>query len=190
MPASFGFYPLYRTLGSGAWAVPSELGADWGWPTPGWARHYFTTGRILDPTQTGLLFESTCWEGAGFYSVCYWPGCNPENYPALEQECAGIRNPIGPFAFILTRSQWNAGTPWAGGVGGLAYRHGGEKFIANLAFLDGHVEQVTPKDLFDHAGRTPGYTLPYERGWVWNLELPGGKTPDWYDQYYWYTRHN
>jgi len=53
------------------------------------------------------------------------------------------------------------------------------------------VEAVSPKDLFDHPGYQAGYRgggSPPERGWILNLELPGGKTPNWYDQYNYYTR--
>jgi len=182
MPYSFGFQGL----------DPARDETNWGYNTPTDAngnpyRHYYTVGRIMDPTQTALLFETYCWEGARFYGVCYWPQNNPEAYPAVCQDCTGIRVSIGPFAYILTRSQWNNGTPWAGGVAGLAYRHGGDKYVTNVAFLDGHVEQASPKDFFYHAG-TAG--PPAIRGWIWFLDLPGGKTPDWYDQYNYYARRH
>jgi prepilin-type N-terminal cleavage/methylation domain-containing protein/prepilin-type processing-associated H-X9-DG protein len=180
LPFSLGFTSLNDV---------SEDGETWGWPTtdaggPPYNRHYFTTGRILDPTQAPIFLESCSPEGVLIMAASVWPNRNAELYPAAEELCAGWRNPIGPFAVILTRSQWNNGTPWAGGIGNAAYRHGGDKYLANMAFQDGHVEQVTPKDIFDHAGS------PTTRGYVWGLHLPGGKTTDWYDQYYYYTRHN
>lgn len=154
----------------------------WGWPTPNpWGRHYYTMGKILDPAQTILLFESSSAEGNGFYAVCWWPGENAESYPCISDFSMGLRNSLGPFCFKLYRGD---SAPWTGACGQLAYRHGGEKWLANAAFMDGHVEQVTPKDIFAH----PGYED--ERGWVWSLHLPGGKTPDWYETYYYYTRRN
>jgi prepilin-type N-terminal cleavage/methylation domain-containing protein/prepilin-type processing-associated H-X9-DG protein len=188
-PYSLGFQGLNAGL--------SEGDVDgWGWTTPSggtWnARHYYTTGRIMDPTQTAILFETAVWEGAAIYAACLWPGNSCENYPATGTEALGIRNSTGPFAYCMTRTQHNAwGQYGSDSEGALAYRHGGDKYLANLAFLDGHVETISPKDMFDHAGYGPDYRgggAPPERGWIWNLELPGGKTPNWYDQYNYYTR--
>jgi len=192
-PYTLGFDGLQPARGEAAGPSPGG----WPWPTPNmlplWAgRHYYTTGRIMDPTQTAIFFESTAWEGASLYCACLWPGTNPESYLASAGECMGIRTSTGPFAYCLTRTQKNAwGRFGNDSMGGMAYRHGGDKYLANLAFLDGHVESVAPKDLFNHAGYQPGFRgsgAPAERGWIWNLELPGGKTPNWYDQYNYYTR--
>jgi len=181
-PYSLGF--------SGLEAGISEPYGSWGNQTPTWARHYFTTGRIMDPTQTALLFESTSWEGAQILAACLWPNRNCELYPAAANPLG--MSYVGPFAYVLTRTQHNQwGRFGSNSLGNLAYRHGGDKYLANLAFLDGHVETVSPKDLFDHPGWPAGFRSggsPPERGWIWNLELPGGKTPNWYDQYNYYAR--
>jgi prepilin-type N-terminal cleavage/methylation domain-containing protein/prepilin-type processing-associated H-X9-DG protein len=183
---------------------PSEAGYDWNLLSgatpytapPGWTpRHYFTTGRIMDPTQTGLLLETYGWEGAMLNGPCnIWPNANPERYPAIANQALGMRNSTGPFAVCMTRTQHNAwGRYGSDSYGQLAYRHGGDKWLANIAFLDGHVETVSPKDIFDHVGYGPGYRAggnPPERGWVWNLEMPGGKTLNWYEQYNYYIRQH
>jgi prepilin-type processing-associated H-X9-DG protein len=105
-----------------------------------------------------------------------------------------MRNSTGPFAVCMTRTQHNAwGRYGSDSYGQLAYRHGGDKWLANIAFLDGHVETVSPKDIFDHVGYGPGYRAggnPPERGWVWNLEMPDGKTLNWYEQYNYYIRQH
>ncbi|MCK4300396.1 MAG: prepilin-type N-terminal cleavage/methylation domain-containing protein [Planctomycetes bacterium] len=182
--ASYG-YPFSLGMGPGSWmGGGAEVGPrppGWGWPTPGWARHYFTMGRILDPAQTALIFEMSNPEGEGMYGITHWPQCNPENYPTIGSYARGLRNSLGPFAYKLYRGD---SAPWTGCDGMLAYRHGGDKWLANMAFMDGHVESIMPKDLFDHSGGSN------ERGWVYSLHLPGGKTPDWYDQYNYYTRRN
>jgi prepilin-type N-terminal cleavage/methylation domain-containing protein/prepilin-type processing-associated H-X9-DG protein len=201
--------PYMNQMGASSYCAPYSLGFDglnsigetqteWGPPTPlvgTWSgRHYFTTGRIMDPTQTALLLESTSPEGAGVLGVCWWPNRNCELYPAAAGQALGIRNSTGPFAYVLTKAQANSwGQYGTDSMGCMAYRHGGDKYLANLAFLDGHVETISPKDLFDHAGYQPGYRgggSPPERGWVWNLELPGGKTPNWYDNYNYYARQH
>jgi prepilin-type N-terminal cleavage/methylation domain-containing protein/prepilin-type processing-associated H-X9-DG protein len=154
----------------------------WGWNTPGWARHYFTMGKILDPAQTMLQMEMGVREGESFYGVTWWPQGSAEVYPAFNHWSFGLRAATGPFAYYLYRGQ--PGAPWTGCDAQCAYRHGGDKWIANMSFLDGHVETVMPKDLFPHPGTST------ERGWVWSLHLPGGKTPDWYDSYNYYCRVN
>jgi prepilin-type N-terminal cleavage/methylation domain-containing protein/prepilin-type processing-associated H-X9-DG protein len=186
-PYSLGFQGLNAGLSEG------DAG-NWGWTTPSWARHYYTTGRIMDPTQTAILFETSVWEGAGLYAVTYWPGNSCESYPATGYQALGIRNSTGPFAYCLTRTQHNAwGQYGSDSEGAMAYRHGGQTYLANLAFLDGHVETISPKDMFDHPGYPADYRFggsPPERGWIWNLELPGGKTPTWYDNYNYYARRH
>ena len=178
--ASYG-YPFSLGMGPGSWMGGGiEASSDWS-GTPDWARHYFTMGRILDPAQTGLIFEISSAEGNGFYAITHWPQTNPEMYPTVSQNSHGLRNSVGPFAYKLYRGD---GAPWSGTAGQMAYRHGGDKWLANMAFMDGHVEQIMPKDVFDHAG---GSTT---RGWIWSLHLPGGKTSDWYNQYNYYTRRN
>lgn len=154
----------------------------WTWAEDSWARHYFTMGKILDPAQTALIFEANCAEGHGFLAVCWWPeNYSTEVYPTISHWSFGVRGAPGPFCYSLFRGD---NSPWTGSLSQAAYRHGGEKWIANMAFLDGHVERIMPKELFDHPGTED------VRGWVWSLHLPGGKTPDWYDQYNWYTRSN
>ena len=183
----------------------SESGLEWNaqsgaTPTSAnWTpRHYFTTGRIMDPTQTGLLLETYGWEGAPINAVTLWPNANPERSPSIANQALGMRNSTGPFAVCMTRTQHNAwGRYGSDSLGQLAYRHGGDKWLTNIAFLDGHVETVGPKDIFDHVGYGPNYrdnpagrNPNPERGWVWNLEMPGGKTLNWYDQYNWYIRRH
>jgi prepilin-type N-terminal cleavage/methylation domain-containing protein/prepilin-type processing-associated H-X9-DG protein len=200
--------PYMNQMGAVSYCAPFSLGFqglsqigesadEWGWPTNSfgsWPRHYYTTGRIMDPTQTALLFESTSPEGAGVMGVCWWPNNNSELYPTAAGEALGIRTSTGPFAYVLTRTQANQwGQYGSDSMSHMAYRHGGDKYLANLAFLDGHVESVSPKDMFDHAGYGAGYRgggSPPERGWIWNLELPGGKTPNWYNQYNYYARQH
>jgi len=167
-PASLGM-GLYTTETSG-----------WSWPSPGWARHYFTMGKILDPAQTMLQMEMSVREGEPFYAISYWPQTNAEMFPVFNDYSLGIRNSTGPHAYIMYRGQ--PGSPWTGADAQCAYRHGGDKWKANMSFMDGHVEAVMPKDLFTHAGNST------TRGWVWSLHLPGGKTPDWYSDYNYYTR--
>ena len=181
--------PFINQIAVNSYVFPHSLGfriwggeTGWGWNSPGWARHYYTMGKILDPASTALLFESSVREGDSFYAVAWWPGNSSETFPAMSQWSRGIRNSLGPFSFELYRGQ---GAPWTGAQAQAAYRHGGDKWLANLAFLDGHVEQVMPKDLFAHGPESDN-----ERGWIWGLHLPGGKTPDWYDDYNWYTRRN
>jgi prepilin-type N-terminal cleavage/methylation domain-containing protein/prepilin-type processing-associated H-X9-DG protein len=196
-PYSLGF--LGGLIGAGSTPpCPSESGADWNalsGSTPTWARHYFTTGRIMDPTQTGLLLETYGWEGAMLNGPCnIWPNANPERYPTVSWNALGMNVGPGPFAIALTRTQHNAwGQYGSDSYGQLAYRHGGDKYLANAVYLDGHVDQVGPKDLFFHSGYPADYRATgsqAERGWVWFLELPGGKTPQWYDQYNYYARQH
>jgi prepilin-type N-terminal cleavage/methylation domain-containing protein/prepilin-type processing-associated H-X9-DG protein len=151
----------------------------WGWNSPGWARHYYTMGRIMDPAATALLYEMSDAEGESFYAVSWWPGTSAEVYPALSDWSYGIRQAFSPFTFKLHRGD---SAPWTGCDGQMAYRHGGDKWIANVGFMDGHVEQIMPKEVFAHAGSQG------TRGWIWELHLPGGKTRDWYDGYNWYLR--
>jgi len=156
----------------------AELGG-WGWNTPGWARHYYTMGRIMDPAATALVYEMYSAEGNSFYAVSWWPGTSAESYPAVSDWSYGIRSWRSPFTFSLHRGD---GAPWTGACGHPGYRHGADKWVANLGFMDGHVEQIMPKELFAHPGSQG------ERGWIWELHLPGGKTPDWYETYNWYLR--
>jgi prepilin-type processing-associated H-X9-DG protein len=153
----------------------TEMG--WGWPTPGATQHYFTMGRILDPSATAMLFEYQWLEGSGVYNVTWWPGTNPELYPAVTHLSAGMRTSMGPFPI----RRWSGDGGWTAG-GSMGWRHGGELYQMNVAFLDGHVETLSPKDVFAHEGSNS------ERGWIWGLHLPGGVTTDWYDDYNWYTR--
>jgi prepilin-type N-terminal cleavage/methylation domain-containing protein/prepilin-type processing-associated H-X9-DG protein len=163
-----------------------ETPGTWGWDNPSWARHYFTTARILDPTQTILLDEGCSAEGNCFGMTGWYPSnvvCT--TYATIAGDNSlGMRNSQGPFAFQLRRQDMTAGD--SGSVGNLAYRHGGDKYLTNVAFLDGHVETFPPKELFSHSGYRTNNVLI--RGWVWNLHVPGGRTPDWYDQYNWYVR--
>jgi len=154
----------------------------WGWINPSFGRHYFTMGKILDPSQTMLQMEMNSAEGNSFYAVSWWPGTSCENYPAFNERMAGMTVTAPPFSYKLYRGQ--PGAPWFGACAQVAYRHGGDKWLANMSFLDGHVEQVMPKDVYAHAGNATS------RGWVWSLHLPGGKTPDWYEDYNYYTRVN
>jgi prepilin-type N-terminal cleavage/methylation domain-containing protein/prepilin-type processing-associated H-X9-DG protein len=165
-------YSLGFNHGSGG---GTEMG--WGWPTPGGTTHYFTMGRILDPSATAMLFEYQWLEGGGLYNVCYWPQTNSELWPTVQDYTVGMRTSTGPFAV----RRWSGDGSWTAG-GSLGWRHGGEKYLMNVAFLDGHVETMAPKDLFGHAGTQTS------RGWVYGLHLPGGITTDWYDTYNWYTR--
>lgn len=169
-PHSLGF--SMNPWGQGA--IPEDY---MGWNAGG--RHYNTMGRIVDPATAPLLFEQSVREGESFYAVSWWPQYNSELFPAMSHWSRGIRASLGPFSFELYRGQ---GAPWTGADAQCAYRHGGDKWIANLAFLDGHVEQVMPRDLFAHPGNDS------ERGWIYGLHIPGGKTPDWYETYGWYTR--
>lgn len=183
-PQSIGFasLPYWSTQ-------PDESGGGYGWDNPSFngvpARHYFTTARILDPTQTILLFEGCSAEGNCFGMTGWYPNGVCSTYPyCCGDYSLGMRNSAGPFAFQLIRTDPTAGG--SGSVGNLAYRHGGDVFLANVAFLDGHVETFPPKELFSHSGYFQNGALV--RGWVWNLHVPGGRTPDWYDQYNWYVR--
>lgn len=178
--ASYG-WPYSLGMGIGSWmGGGTETDSRWQ-DTPGWARHYFTRGRILDPSQTGLIFEISCREGQAFDAVCYWPQSRASLYPTIGDSSFGLKSSLQPFGYRLYMGD---GSPWSGCAGQLAYRHGGDKWIANLAFMDGHVEQVRPKDIFSHQGTST------KRGWIWSLHLPGGKTADWYDTYNYYTRRN
>jgi prepilin-type N-terminal cleavage/methylation domain-containing protein/prepilin-type processing-associated H-X9-DG protein len=143
-PFSLGFHSTSCSTRAG-WGIPQEN--TWGWPTPAWYLHYYTAGKILDPSQTVFLFEINWPEGGTYYGRTLWPQTNCELYPAVTTDTAGIRNSIGPFAYKMYRGD---SSPWA--VGAIAWRHGGEKYLMNVAFLDGHVEQMMPKDLFAHAG--------------------------------------
>jgi len=167
-PFSLGFMDLGNLSESG-----------WGWPTPGGCLHYYTAAKILDPSQTVYLFEINWPEGGAYLGACLWPNTNCESYPAVVGDTAGMRTSIGPFAYKMYRGD---GSPWA--VGAISWRHGGENYLMNVAFLDGHVEQMAPRDLFGHAGSSSS------RGWVWGLHLPGGRTSDWYDTYNWYARYH
>jgi prepilin-type N-terminal cleavage/methylation domain-containing protein/prepilin-type processing-associated H-X9-DG protein len=171
------------SMGMALSASVTESGSDWGWISPGaWARHYFTMGKILDPAQTMLQMEMSSAEGNSFLGVTWWPNTSCESYPAFNERAAGIVTSHTPFEYIMYRGQ--PGAPWFGCCAQTAYRHGGDKWLANMSFLDGHVEQVMPKDVFGHAGNST------TRGWIWSLHLPGGKTPDWYDGYNYYCRVN
>jgi len=171
-----------------SYAAPFSLGfrmyggeIGWSWPTPNRTDlyHYYTMGKILDPSQTVYLFEVNWPEGSSFMARSYWPNENPEGYPAVVPDTAGMRNSIGPFAYKMYRGD---GSPWA--IGALAWRHGGDQYMMNVAFMDGHVETLMPRDLFAHGGTANS------RGWIYGLHLPGGKTPDWYDTYNWYARYH
>jgi prepilin-type N-terminal cleavage/methylation domain-containing protein/prepilin-type processing-associated H-X9-DG protein len=165
-------YSLGFNFGGGA---QGEYG--WGWCTPSnQTPHYFTMGRILDPSATAMLFEFQWLEGYHVLGAHLWPSANGELYPSVNQWTCGIRSALGPFAVRrFAAENWTCG-------GGLGWRHGGENYLMNVAFLDGHVETIAPKDVFSHPGSVD------ERGWVWGLHLPGGITTDWYDTYNWYLR--
>jgi len=180
--------PFVNWLSGISYQFPFSLGfrmyggeTGWTWAEDAWMRHYYTMGKVVDPAQTALMFEGSAAEGSGIYGCNLWPGTSPESYPTISHWSHGIRNSLGPFTYWLYIGDTS---PWTGTTGQCAYRHGGEKWLANMAFMDGHVEPVMPKDVFDHPGTST------TRGWVWSLHLPGGKTPDWYNQYNYYTRRN
>jgi len=170
-------YAWSRSMGF-RWYAAGE--GPWG-GDPQWMYVYFTQGRILDPAQTGLFYECSVQEGRFVMAVCGWPNQeNESQYPVFDDGSHGFRNSVGPFAYRLYSGD---GSPW-GVMAELGWRHGGDKWMANMAFLDGHVEMTMPRELFAHAPTWEGHG----RGWIWMLHLPGGKGPDWYDQYNWYTR--
>jgi prepilin-type processing-associated H-X9-DG protein len=171
-PASFGFV--------GTWGVFVTETAGWTGSRVANRRHYFTTGRIATPAAVILLFETAVAEGYDVYGAGWYPNASTNNYPCVTHITHGTNWQTGPFGYKLYRGfpiSWD----WAS-IEYLAYRHGAEDYVANAAFMDGHVAQVQPKDLWNNMGNDTRW------GYCWGLHLPGGQTGDWYGQYNYWTR--
>ena len=170
-PASIGFV--------GSWGVSVTESSGWGWRNNS-DRHFFTTGRIATPAACILLFECAIAEGYDVFGAGWYPNNTHSNYPSIMNITTGTNWQTGPFGYKLYNGfplAWS----WAS-FDYLAYRHGGEDYIANAAFMDGHVAQVQPKDLWNSMGRDSRW------GYCWGLHLPGGQTGNWYGQYNYWTR--
>ena len=176
-PASIGFMGSFTS-----WIV-SEDGATWrASPTTDYSnnRHYFTLGRIASPAACILLFETAYPEGYSTFGTGWYPHGHQACYVVQHHNTHGCNWSTGPFAYKLYRG-FPMSSSWRS-VSYMAYRHGAEDYVANAAFMDGHVETVKPKDTWNQMGR------PYRWGYCWGLHLPGGQTGNWYGEYNWWTR--
>ena len=193
--------PYMNQLAAASYELPFSIGygqandctwrgfpQSWFWD-PSFMRSYKTMGMILDPAATGWLYEGSLSEGRMPMGAFWWPMGTCECFPTFADHSYGESPWAGPFTVLMNFNPGiPAGTPWCYSGGGLAYRHGGDRYIMNVAYLDGHVETAQPKDLWNHGpaiwyDHPSGLPAAAIRGIVYGLHLPGGKTQTWYDQY-------
>jgi prepilin-type N-terminal cleavage/methylation domain-containing protein/prepilin-type processing-associated H-X9-DG protein len=181
-------------------------------------KHYFTSGQISHPARVGLFFEGylpegrfiTCINGDDDTGGSGYSGYGNKTgnmYPCITHLSLGIDHgvspisrawysnaTISPFAF-----QRHIGETSPNGWTGyhLAWRHGGQQYLANAVYMDGHVESIKPGDTWTRYGhwylRDYYWTMrEITFGMVWALDQPYDKTYgyliDPYD--YWITRYS
>lgn len=151
----------------------------WGWTNQG-RIHYFTMGRIATPSACILMFETAYPEGYAGDGFGWDPGNDRSAcYPVVSHYTHGIMWWGGPWKYFPYRG-YSITKAWMGRTG-MAYRHGADKYLANALYMDGHVETVMPKDLWNHPGNNTNW------GVCWGLHLPGAKTGNWYSTYEYWT---